>query len=29
MMIVKEPGVDIALAQRGLNGWQVHGELLL
>src|SRR5437867_9277658 len=27
MMIVKQPAVDIALAQGGLNGGKVHGQI--
>jgi hypothetical protein len=26
MMVVKQPAVDIALAQGGLNGGKVHGQ---
>ncbi len=26
MMIVKEPGVDVALAERGLYGGKIHGQ---
>src|SRR5207237_8513805 len=27
MMVVKQPAVDIALAQGGLNGGKVHGQI--
>ena len=26
MMVVEKPGVDVALAQRGLDGGEVHGQ---
>jgi hypothetical protein len=26
MVVVKEPGIDVALAQRSLNGGEIHGQ---
>ena len=29
MVIVKEPGVNVALAQRGLYGGKIHGQITI
>ena len=29
VVVVKKPGVDVAFAQRGLNGWEVHGQMTI
>jgi hypothetical protein len=29
VMVVEEPGVDVGVAERGLDGGDVHGEILV